>query len=463
MLVSFSVSNFRSFGEEVTLNMVASNKLTDHLHHRVPIAETGQHLVRSAVLYGANGSGKSNLIKAMAFAQQMISGQQSDRFSGVDYFRFKGSSRSEPSSFEFRFLLGQKVFAYGFDLISYRVDSEWLTLVKGDDDSVIFERDAEGAVVVGPAARKWHGDDRMLVSTLDLLAKLSVRPHQLFLNLLGSFPDATTGATLASIIQWLTKDLVILDPVPRTCDILDRLDQDANFRGFAEQFLNRVDTGIGTLTFEKTRRKSRDYSRDVYKVAEDSVEYNYNAAGFSDDSDEIPDPNDPTKVIVRRLQANHDVAGKSFSLPFGEESQGTQQLLHYLPILSAAGGRSTVVVIDEFDRSLHPLLCEELIRFFSEHHQRVSTQLIVTTHEVQLLSQDLLRRDEYWFVEKDQTQQSRLVSLSDFNVRNDLQVRKGYLQGRFGAIPVIGNTDELNRLINCESEGNNDATQETVP
>ena len=463
MLVSFSVSNFRSFDEEVTLNMVASNKLTDHLHHRIPIADTGQNLVRSAVLYGANGSGKSNLIKAMAFAQRMISGQQSDRLSGADVFRFRRSSISEPSSFEFRFLLDQKVFAYGFDLVKYQISSEWLTLVKGDDDSVIFERDAEGAVVVGPAARKGLGDDRMLASTLDVLAKLSIRPHQLFLNLLSSFPDATIGATLTSIIQWLTRDLSILDSAPRACDIYDRLDQDALFRGFAEQFLNRVDTGIGKLTFEKTRRESRDQRRDVYKVAEDSFEYMYSDAGFSGDTDEIPDPDDPTKVIVRRLLANHDVAGKSFSLPFSEESHGAQQLLNYLPILSAASGRGTVIVIDEFDRNLHPLLCEEFIRFFSEHPQCVGTQLIVTTHEVQLLSQDLLRRDEYWFMEKDRTQQSRLVSLSDFNVRNDLQVRKGYLQGRFGAIPVIGNTDELDRLTSYQTGVNNDATQETIP
>ncbi len=463
MLVSFSVSNFRSFGEEVTLNMVASSKLTDHLNHRVPIGDTGQHLVRSAVLYGANASGKSNLIKAMEFAQRLITWPQHDRHPGVDFFRFRASPGLEPSSFEFRFLIGSRVFAYGFDILAHRILSEWLTVAKSDDDRAVFERDSKGKVVVGPAATKELSDDETLSDTLAALAKLSVKPHQLFLNLLTSFPEDILGETLATVIRWLTKDLVILDPNPRACDMLERLDRDARFREFAAQFLNRVDTGIGGLDFERTTRECRDYERDLLPSGARDFEFAYSYFGCAGDTDEVIDPSDPTKVIVRRLLAHHPVNRKPFPLPFSEESEGTQQLLHYMPILSSPMDRSSVVVIDELDRSLHPLLCVELVRFFSENCQGAKKQLIVTTHEVQLLSQDLLRRDEYWFVEKDKTQQSRLVSLSDFNIRNDLQVRKGYLQGRFGAIPILGSTDELNRLINCEPGKNTNATQEASP
>ena len=111
-----------------------------------------------------------------------------------------------------------------------------------------------------------------------------------------------------------------------------------------------------------------------------------------------------------------------------------------------------MVVLDELDRSLHPLICWEFIRFFSESCPGTHKQLIVTTHEAHLLNQDLLRRDEYWFVEKDVQQQSQLVPLSGFSIRNDLQVAKGYLNGRFGAIPMIGPMDSLEKLL---SEGLN--------
>ncbi len=464
MLVSFSVSNFRSFGEEVTLNMVASNRLTDHLNHRVPIGDTGQHLLRSAVLYGANASGKSNLIKAMEFAQRLITLPPHDRHPGVDFFRFRPSPGREPSSFEFRFLLGSHIFAYGFDVLAHTILAEWLTVSKtADDERVVFERDAKGKVVAGPVATKELSGDAALSAILTTLAKLSVRPNQLFLNLLSSFPEEILGETLASVIRWLTKDLVILNPNPRACDLLERLDRDERFRQFATQFLDRVDTGIGELDFERTKRECREYERDLIPSTDRDRESPYSDFGCAGDTDEVIDPEDPTKVIVRRLLARHAVQQTRYPLPFSEESDGTQQLLHYLPVLFTPHDRSMVVVIDELDRSLHPLLCEELIRFFSENCEGATKQLIVTTHEVQLLSQDLLRRDEYWFVEKDKTQQSRLTSLCEFNIRNDLQVRKGYLQGRFGAVPVLGNTDELNRLINCDPGEDSNAAKKTNP
>ncbi len=119
-------------------------------------------------------------------------------------------------------------------------------------------------------------------------------------------------------------------------------------------------------------------------------------------------------------------------MPFGDESDGTKQLLHFLPTLFSDSAQPKTLVIDEVDRSLHPLACWELIRLFSESCPGVRRQLIVTTHEAHLLNQDLLRRDEYWFVEKDECQQSRLVPLSEFSVRNDLNLQKGYLQGDSG-------------------------------
>ena len=207
--------------------------------------------------------------------------------------------------------------------------------------------------------------------------------------------------------------------------------------------------------FLKQKRDCDDREREYLRHMEANAASPYAYyGGCSGDTDERLDPDDPSKVIIRQLVSLHrSVDGKPrYALPFGEESDGTQQLLHYLPVLHPAPGRSRVVVIDELDRSLHPKLCWELVRFFSESCPGARRQMIVTTHEAHLLDQELLRRDEYWLVEKDPTGQSRLTPLTEFKIRNDLNLRKGYLQGRFDALPIIGDISSLAQWLGCTNE-----------
>lgn len=455
MLVSFSVANFRSFGEEVTLNMVASNKLADHQTHCVPINGTGKAVLRAAVIYGANAAGKSNLIKAMGVAQRLVL-DGIDRTSAVEPFSFDDSISKQPSSFEFRFLLGDRIFAYGFDIARTRFVSEWLAIVKADDELVsVYERDETGQTTINDSSQRYFEDDKVMFETLDKLISIPLKRNQLLLGRVNSVPESSQGTVLASIIRWLTKDLLILSADYRTCDILDRLESDSAFRTFCSTFLSNVGTGIGQLSISESERDATERERHFLPAMIKHPEL-FGLIGCEGDTDIRPNPSDPTKVIVRRLFARHH----EYSLPFGEESDGTQQLLHLMPVLSSAPEQSRVVVIDELDRSLHPLICWEFIRFFSESCPGARKQLIVTTHEAHLLDQELLRRDEYWFVEKDQSQQSRLVSLLEFNIRKDLKVQKGYLQGRFGAIPIIGGMDALERLLNCTEAPH--ATEETT-
>jgi hypothetical protein len=141
------------------------------------------------------------------------------------------------------------------------------------------------------------------------------------------------------------------------------------------------------------------------------------------------------------IQAAHEQqAGKAVRLELAEESDGTRRLLNLVPLLHSPRAAG-VYFIDEIDRSLHPMLVREFLGSFLGGGG--FRQIIVTTHETNLLDQDLLRRDEIWFAEKDQSAATRLYSLLDFKVRNDLDIRKGYLQGRFGAIPFLGGVEHL--------------------
>jgi uncharacterized protein len=442
MLISFSVSNFRSFGEEQTLNLIASNRLTTHRNHCVPIADTGKQVLRSAVLYGANAAGKSNLVRAMVVAQQILSGGP---VYGLEPFRFAPGSIAKPTSFEFRFLLGDQIFVYGFDVTIKKIIAEWLSVLRDDDEVVIFERDEKGGTGTGPKASRQFPDDPTMSETLDVLSRLPLTDTQLFLSRVRSLPESSQGRTLSSVISWLTSDLLILGAQYRASNILRRLHSDLAFRTFSSYFLQNVGTGIGDLDMEEITRDMNDFEKKFMPQWRKVGAPLGAILGKPDVDVEVKD-DDPDHVIERRLLAEHELGEEHYRLPFSEESDGTQQLLHLMPILFPSN-ENKVVVIDELDRSLHPILCWEIIRFFSETCPGAHRQLIVTTHEAHLLNQDLLRRDEYWFVEKDSAQQSQLVSLSDFNIRNDLQVEKGYLQGRFGAIPVIGSMRNLEVLI----------------
>ncbi len=148
MLISFSVSNFRSFGEEQTLNMVASNKLSDHPNHCVAIPGSDNSAVRTAVIYGANAAGKSNLVKAMAYAQELITGTYRS-IPSVSPFTFDRKFADQPSTFDFQFLVGDRVFRYGFDIHRGRVAGEWLAVNEGTSEKLIYERKVDGSLEIG--------------------------------------------------------------------------------------------------------------------------------------------------------------------------------------------------------------------------------------------------------------------------------------------------------------------------
>jgi AAA15 family ATPase/GTPase len=458
MLVSFSVENFRSFGEEVTLNMLASNKISDHESHLVRIGSTNQFLVRSAVIYGANAAGKSNLVKAIQFAQEAICNPPERRL--YMPFRFvETGTEKKPSSFEFRFLLEERIFIYGFDIVEGHYVGEWLSFLRGGDDheEQIFERDASDTVKVFPDAERFFQSDSIF-TTLRAITQLPLRGEQLLLNRVASLPEGAQGPTLRAVIKWFNSTLITFSAQSRQSDLFDRLHSDRNFRTFCATFLNHAGTGVGGLQFSLREREGAEWEKQYLA--------HFGKAGtgsrrffpfMSGDTDILPKPDNADVVIERTLISEHHIAPRTYHLPFSQESDGTQSLLQILPILASAPEQPIVVVLDELDRSLHPLLCWEIIRFFSESCPGAPRQFIVTTHEAHLLNQKLLRRDEYWFAEKDRSQQTKLSSLDEYKIRNDLKIERGYLTGRFGAIPIIGGMQELEKLLECDEREAADA------
>lgn len=444
MIVSFSVSNFRSFSSEETISLVASNRLSgSHDDHAVPIPDSKERVLRAAVLYGANGAGKSNLFKAFRYLKSVALGPRpKNSGTGREPFRF-GGTEGEPSGFDLQFIAADKLYRFGFKVDDERIVEEWLFQVIGNRQKPIYERttDENGRVTIDAEGLKDAGEK------VNALAKVGGPQNQSFLATVNTNLDSgDLGEELSHVLAWFKGGLNLVGPDESLGPLGHLLDQISDLRTFASAFLKSSSTGVDHLDVVK-REISLDELRRLFP---DGVAMPLRGLAGGEGAAWV-ELEDGTELLVERkggyrvyqlaIQAAHErEPGKVVRLELAEESDGTRRLLNLIPALHASGA---VYFIDEIDRSLHPILVKEFLEFFLKSSDGSPRQIIVTTHESNLLDQELLRRDEIWFAEKDQTAATRLYSLLDFKVRNDLEIRKHYLQGRFGAVPFLGNLESL--------------------
>lgn len=446
MLIDFEVENFRSFGERRVFSMLANSKIQDHKDHVVSTELLRSDLLRSAVIYGANGAGKSNLIRAIDFAARTISSlPEEGRPIGVRPFG-TAEYESKSSTFQFRFLARGQIFTYGFSLTSKSIESEWLSVWDGQKDQDIFVRQDDDIQQNPHLGSLPFEEVETTIESLEALQHLGVRSNQLLLSKLFDLRQDKRGALINSIAWWFHECLVIIYPNARYVGLFEALDTDPEFLRFAEVFLETVDTGICTLNIERTPLDTEDLPQAFVKDLEDVSEIRLEGSSVT----LSVNPDKPAEVIRRNIFTQHALNNENFHIPLDEESDGTRRILELLPALYHMQKGCGVFLIDELDRSLHPELSRAFLKFFLDSCPRSCRQLVVTTHELHLLDQKLLRRDEIWLAEKNATQQTELSSLSDLETRKDRKLAKNYLAGRFGGIPHIRDTQKLKDLIDCE-------------
>ena len=449
MLIRFSVENFLSFKEESSLNMLAtSDKL--HRHHLLPNKKK-KPLLRTAALYGANGSGKSNLIKAMAFAQKLIlEGVRPKRRIGVTPFRLERSCWQEPSRFDFFFKYMYVIYTYGFVVDERQVREEWLFAVYNVREVLLFERvtseNGRTEVEVGPTFAKKQTKKHQFVS---FIAE-GTRPNSLFLHELYE----KNVAEIAPLTDWFLRVLTIIGPESRYRDLIFDAHGDATFLNFVGDFLKAADTGVDTIVTEEitvdTEQFLAEFPEDFRTKLLDIGTNERVLFSTPDDRRFAMMRQENGDLTLLKLKARHTLADDEGHIDFEmeQESDGTRRLMDLLPALLHSKSSEKVYLIDELDRSMHPLLSKMFLHAFLDDADCGRSQLIITTHESQLLNKELLRRDEIWFTEKDKDGGSHLYSLAEFKVRNDLKLGKGYLDGRFGAIPFCG---DVTRIQYCRT------------
>lgn len=443
MLVSFSVANFRSFLKEQTFSLVASSRLSGaHETHTIPIPDSEHHVLRVGVLYGANGAGKSNLFKALNYLTHCVLRARKASGTGRVPFRFI-SATNTPSSFDIQFIAEGKLYRYAIKVGDSYVDEEWLVHIVGQKEFLIYERvtGADGSVTIDAPGLK--REDKIA-----LLAKIGGPGNQTFLaTVKATLKGSELTGHVAAVLDWFENQLQLTAPDENIGPVGSMLAGEEDFRNFAGEFLKASSTGVFDLEVEKREVKEEDLDAMLPKYIVQQI-----LKDLKDDVSVVQLPGG-TEIQVERKDADHyhllsvhsthRVPGMSDTrLPLNEESDGTQRLLQLLPALHWAK-KGGIHFIDEIDRSMHPLLIWKFVEAFLDACNSQQSQLIVTTHESNLLDLGLLRRDEIWFAEKDVTLSTNLYSLSDFKIRKDLEIRKHYLAGRFGAVPFLGRLDNL--------------------
>jgi AAA15 family ATPase/GTPase len=449
MIVSFSLSNFRSFSSEETFSLVASNRLTgSHEEHTVPIPDSKERVLRAAVLYGANGAGKSNLFKALRYVKSVaLNPRKKNSGTARRAFRF-GDQPDEPSSFDLQFISKNKLYRFGFKLDDQRIIEEWLVHVVGGRERTLYERttDDHGRVTIEAPGLESEGEK------LKALVTVGGPQNQSFLaTIYATLDGSELGGEMSSIMTWFKKGLFLIGPSTPFSSLGHQLARDMKFNKFAGEFLKSASTGVDHLNVLKNEI-TEDELRAL--LPEELVSSVLKDVREEEDGLALVRLDEGNELLVERtdrnhfyritIQAAHECAErKVVPLELDQESDGTQRLLNLLPALYRLKLGSAMFFIDEIDRSLHPILVFKFLEFFLNSCEGGHRQVIVTTHESNLLDLDLLRRDEIWFAEKDERGATHLYSLTDFKVRKDLEIRKHYLQGRFGAVPYLGNLDRL--------------------
>ena len=416
MLIEFNVTNYRSIHKTQTLSMVATKDSAYQHSNCMPSGVSAiPQLIRAAVLYGPNASGKSNLISALGFMRDMVEtsavGVREGQPLNITPFRFDPETVHEPSEFEVTFIEDDVRYQYGFSLTATRVISEWLLVYTGRKAQCWFERkynDKENKDYWYFGSHLGGGKQRHLWSE-------STRANALFLSAAVNL----NSEQLRPIFNWFVNKLVIISSSAALPPIytMDRI-KNGSEKSQIIQFLQAADLGITDVEIKMQKGQQVKLHLEPGKAL----------LGMPQEAD-IP------VATFFHQGKNND----SIGLSLNEESLGTQRIFAYAgPILDVLRG-GKILFFDELDSSLHPKMVRFLINLIQNTElNKNNAQLVFTTHNTSLLDIDLFRRDQIWFMEKDREQASRLYPLTDFSPRKGEALEKGYMMGRYGALPFFG-------------------------
>ncbi len=424
MIIEFTVGNFLSFKENKTLSLEATN-ITEYKESTFKVGKF--KLLKSAVLYGANSSGKSNFIKAMSTMKRIVMTSvektSASKFEIIP-FLLDTHTENKPTFFELVFLIDSTRYRYGFEIIKSSIIGEWLFRLESDTEIPLFIREENG---IGVTANFNEGSG----------LESKTRENALFLSVVDQF----NGENAAKIINWFNH-----------LEIISGLSHD-NYRDVTFSLLDKKKSKERLLDFFK----DLDLGFDQLKFRKEKLQENYSSIDLpSIHVDDIVDSlQGKAMVQISTVHNTYNengkkVGSKNFNLR-EHESSGTNKIFDISGSIFHTLISGGILVIDELDAKLHPLMTTAITNLFnSTEFNTNNAQLIFATHDTNLLSYGKFRRDQIYFLEKDKIEASDLYSLIEYKeegsnkkIRKDRSFEKDYIHGKYGAIPFIGNFQEL--------------------
>lgn len=457
MLVEFTVNNFLSIKNPTTFSMAGSNTVKElegqdqELSNTFGDLEGKAKFLKSAVIYGANGSGKSNIIAAFRFFKSFILTSSNDRQAqdNIDIypFLFNSESESKPSGFEMIFIYDNVRYRYGFEVDQRTVHAEWLFQMpvgQSKKETNLFTRTDQEIKVNTRAFKEGKGIEN------------NTRKNALFLSTVAQL----NGAISQKIQFYFSNQFNVISGLGDMTDYtVSRFIAEEHFKSQVMAFLGVINSGIEKIEIEEI---------DIDKI--DRLTARFNSQRPQDpELDELLSSFSALREKIKKFDGRKGIEINLFykkfdntnsytglqALDFSLESQGNQKLFGLLGPWFDTLENGKVIIIDELDSKLHTLLTVELLKLFHSKANKKNAQLVFASHDTNLLRKDLFRRDQIWFVEKDDKGASDLYSLVEYKVnhltavRNDASFEKDYLIGKYGAIPYFGNIDKfLNEFIN---------------
>lgn len=435
--------------------MLPGKGLLKPFHKSSPV--NGVSALKAAIVFGANASGKTNLIKAVDFGKILIlRGVKSEQFLQYQNFRLDTQALQANSRMEYEIQHRGKNYAYGFVFNKHEIVEEWLFEINKKTDVKIFERDNRKSeqFELGPLLKRNKKEEEK--QFLKFIAK-GTPNNQLFLTEIRNRKvkeNVSDISDLLNVIDWFQNALNVIFPDDKyNIGVKSELKEDSKVQATFKELLQYFDTGITDICLEPVEFENVDIpasarERILNDIADVKGEWNRIALVSPSNTTYFISKGKDGNIIVEKLMTVHHVKGSEKISLFdtSEESDGTNRIIDFIPVIIDLLEGGNVFLIDEMERSLHPNLIYDLFDLFLAKSQHINSQLIIASHESTLLTQKLLRKDEIWFIVKDKEGASQLHSLEEYNVRFDKEIRKDYLLGRFKGVPRIGNRKNLTVL-----------------
>lgn len=443
MLLRFAAENIMSFRAPMEFNTFPSSRSHSHEWHKIKCGNAA--ILRMSAIYGANGAGKSNILRGINLLKEMVCGGTLSGLVANDIRPFKLDSAclDKPSELAIEFFSKSQTFYYHIVFDTKKIFREELFLSGKDKDVPLFSRiDNDVTIGIEKVSEK---EKEEFIKVFSDVVKRMIRSDMPALFFFGEY-YAEEFPLMKDAYEWFKKLQIVL-PSKHSGFVPHMLDTDRGFLMLANEIISDLGTGISKLAVRKEAINENEANGNPGLKA--AIE----AARCEPGTPQLYRKNMSSVIsnlvfedgllVVKSLMAVHtDNDNKEVETAIDIESDGTKRMIEYLPLLYSILKSESVFIVDEIERSIHPILIKAIVSKISESRE-AKGQLIFTTHESCLLDQSIFRPDEIWFAQKDVDQSTQLYPLSDYSIHKTANIENGYLNGRYGGIPFLSNLEDL--------------------